>query len=518
MATVIQRPDSLNLLRNLKSYRINTSSPVSFKLMKGADTVIEEDYNADSTGIVTIDIQDVVAQYLSVELPTSEAYSQDGAKAVFSVYVDGDFIHSFTVLSGGVRKISDSTENFLKANWLTWQPQSKKVRWYQPEYLSYYFCVAGTVKAKFYLLGGSTETVSVGSAAAGAYMTYNTQMAHLFSLSSHSADELNGLVDIWVESSDGTRLSYIQRYVFAPDDRNEHYYFCVNSLGGIDTFCFTGSLTLQPSIDHESAELSSRKLTITDSQERAWSQNTGYVGKVEAAWLWEFFAASRQWALVDENIEEIVLDGSSISASDKENLHSSTFSYTLSEEGKLLKISRSADDLPAVSVQSPSGELFFLAPRLVDFPTANLEDSLLFLVQSPYVQEWKKISLATIKAWIKEIFLPYDELPLRLEILDSGDGFLAWGESTTLTCKVWKGVYQEVTSQVTEWSISRNSGVLIEDAAWQLKEKVKNFKGTIDIVFSQSENDLGESSTATGTVFTVKAILPEESVTADITI
>ena len=139
-------------------------------------------------------------------------------------------------------------------------------------------------------------------------------------------------------------------------------------------------------------------------------------------------------------------------------------------------------------------------------------------MQSPYVQEWKKISLATIKAWIKEIFLPYDELPLRLEILDSGDGFLAWGESTTLTCKVWKGVYQEVTSQVTEWSISRNSGVLIEDAAWQLKEKVKSFKGTIDIVFSSSENDLGESSTATGTVFTVKAILPEASVTADITI
>ena len=518
MATVIQRPDSLSLLRNIKSYRINSSVSVSFKLMKGTDIIIEEDYAPDGQTMVTIDIQDVVAQYLTVNLPSSDAYSQASAQATFSAYIDGDLLHSFTVIPGGARKLNDTTENFLKANWLTWQPQTKKVRWYQPEYLSYYFYVAGVVKAKFYLLTGAYETVTVATASAGAYMSYNTQMAHLFSLSSHDADELNGLVDVWVETTDGTRLSYIQRYVFAPDDRNEHYYFCVNSLGGIDTFCFTGSKTLQPSIEHESAERSSKKLTITDNQERAWSQNTGYMGKTEAVWLWEFFAASQQWAVVDDNVEEIVLDGSSITASDKENVHTSTFAYTLSEEGKLLKIDRSSEELPAVSVQSPSGELFFLAPRLVDFPTANMEDALLFLVQSPYVQEWKKISLGTIKEWIKEIFTPYEYLPLRLEILDSGDGFLAWGESTTLTCKVWKGIYEEVTSEVTAWSISRNSGVPIEDAAWLLKPKVRAFDGEIEICFKIDENDLGESSTATGTTFTITAILSDQSVSGNITI
>lgn len=518
MATVIQRPESLSLLRNLKSYRINSSSAITFKLMKGDNTVIEETYNPDSTDIVTIDVQDVVAQYLETQLPTTNIFSQAAAKASFTAYVNGDLEHVFVVVSGGVRKLSDSSSNFLKANWLTWQPQTKKVRWNQPEYLTYYHEIAGKVKAKFYPIQGDPETVSIHSASAGDYNSYNMEMAHLFSLSSHDANELNGLVDVWVENNSGTRLSWVQRYIFAPITRDEHYYFCVNSLGGIDTFCFTGAKVLSPSISHESAEQTEKKVNITDAPERAWTQSTGYVGKTEAVWLWEFFASIKQWAIIDSNVEEIILDSSSIKASDKSNINSSDFSYTLAEEGKLMKIVRSNEDFPLIQVQSPSGELFFLAPRVIDYPDANLEESLLFLVQTPYVQEWKKISLATLKLWIQEIFTPYEYLPLRLEILDSGDGFLAWGESLTLTCKVWKGIYEDVTSQVTAWSITRNSGVPIEDAAWLLKPKVRAFNGTIEICFTMDENDLGESSTAQGTTFTITATIETQSASAEIVI
>ena len=55
MATVTQRPDNLSLLRNLKSYKINTSAAITFKLLKGNDTVIEETYHPDGTNVVTID-------------------------------------------------------------------------------------------------------------------------------------------------------------------------------------------------------------------------------------------------------------------------------------------------------------------------------------------------------------------------------------------------------------------------------------------------------------------------------
>lgn len=483
----------------------------------GDAVIIEESYEPNDVTMVEIDIREVIAQYLTVELPTSNIFSQSSAVATFTAIVDDSQEFSFIVLRGGVRKLSDSASNFLKTNWLTWQPQSKKVRWNQPEYISYYHEVAGNVKAKFYTSTAS-EIVTIHSASAGEYNSYNVEMAHLFSLSSYDTSELNGLVDVWVEDASGTRLSYIQRYIFAPITRDEHYYMCVNSLGGIDTFCFTGSRSLTPSVSHDSAMLSSRKINITIDQERSWSQNTGYVGRSEVTWLWEFFASDVQWTIIDDNVELIILDNSSIKSSDKDNLSSSDFSFSLAEEGKLLKILRSNEEFPVIQVQSPSGELFFLAPRVIDYPDANLEDSLLFLVQSPFVQEWKKISLGTLKLWIKEIFVPYEDLPLRLEILTSGDGFLAWGETTSINCKVWKGLYQEVTSEVTAWEISRNSGVPIEDAAWLLKDKVRAFSGSIDISFSMEENDLGETSTSIGTTFTIKAHIETQTASADIVI
>ena len=518
MATIVQKPEALSLLRNMKSYRINSSTPVSFKLMLGSNTILEESYEPNDETMVDIDITEVVSQYLTVKFPSSDIFFQSSALATFTAEVDGAHSHSFTVIRGGVRKLSDTASNFLKTNWLTWQPQIKRVRWYQPEFLSYYHEVAGVVKAKFYPTSATEEVVTIHSATAGEYNTYNMEMAHLFSLSSYEISELNGLVDVWVETVAGVRLSYIQRYIFSPISRTEHYYMCVNSLGGIDTFCFTGSRTLSPSLSHESAMLSSRKISITTGQEREWSQNTGPLGKTEAAWIWEFFASDSQWTIIDNEVESIILDSSSIKSSDKNNITSSDFSFSLAEDGQLLKINRSNDEFQMVQVQSPSGDIFFLAPRVIDYPDANFEDDLLFLVQSPFVQEWKKISLGTLKLWIKEIFTPYEDLPLRLEILTDGDGFLAWGESTRLTCKVWKGVFEEVTGSVTAWEITRNSGVPIEDAAWLLKDKVRAFHGSIDIAFSLQENDLGETTTATGTTFTIKAHIESQTASADITI
>ena len=518
MATIVQKPEALSLLRNMKSYRINSSTPVSFKLMLGSNTILEESYEPNDETMVDIDITEVVSQYLTVRFPSSDIFFQSSALATFTAEVDGAHAHSFTVIRGGVRKLSDTASNFLKANWLTWQPQTKRVRWNQPEFLSYYHEVAGVVKAKFYPTSATEEVVTIHSATAGEYNSYNMEMAHLFSLSSYEISELNGLVDVWVETVAGVRLSYIQRYIFSPISRTEHYYMCVNSLGGIDTFCFTGSRTLSPSLSHESAMLSSRKISITLGQEREWSQNTGHLGKTEAAWIWEFFASDSQWTIIDNEVESIILDSSSIKSSDKNNITSSDFSFSLAEEGKLLKLSRTNEEFPLIKVQSPAGDLFFLAPRVIDYPDATLEDSLLFLVQSPFIQEWKKISLGTLKLWIKEIFTPYEYLPLRLEILTDGDGFLAWGESIRLTCKVWKGVYEEVTGSVTAWEIKRNSGVPIEDAAWLLKDKVRAFHGSIDIAFTLQENDLGETTTATGTTFTIKAHIESQTASADITI
>lgn len=511
MSVIIQRPDSLSLLKNLKPFIFNGSSEVAFTLKKGEHTIIEETFFPGADGTVSVDVMDVVGAYLKTNLPTGNIYTQTSATASFTAYVDGVKEQEFTVVNAGVRKLSESATDFLKAFWLTWQPQTKQVTWDAPEYLSYFHVVSSKVMAKFYLKAGGDKTVQVGSSVAGSFRTYMMTFSHLFNLSGLDASELYGIIDVWVEDMEGNQLSYTQRYAYIPSTGQEHYYLAANSLGGIDTFSFTGARTLAPEIEHESAEISSRLVNNTADASRKWTQNTGYVGKQVAIWMWEFFTAAKQWHIMDGNAEEIVLDSSGISVNDRDTLNACEFSYILAEDRQLLKLPRQMGQFDEpIRIESPEGEIFFLAPRLIDYPEANLDDSLLFLVQTPFKQEWKQISLSAIRNWIASIFLPYSEMPLRMELLTNGDNFLSYGESLVLTCKVWKGMYEDVTNKVQRWEIKRDSADPAEDAAWLLKDKVRSFGGVIEISYRADDCDLATNEAYTATVFTVTAWLDSE--------
>lgn len=112
----------------------------------------------------------------------------------------------------------------------------------------------------------------------------------------------------------------------------------------------------------------------------------------------------------------------------------------------------------------------------------------------------------------------FEMLPPRLEIDTKGDTSLAFGESLRIKCKVYKGLFDEVTSQVTSWSITRDSGNSTEDMAWQLKNKVKDFNGEIDICFNNQENDLGGNEYTISTLFTIRAEIGEIAAKAQLVI
>ena len=405
MATLIQTPDNLSLLRNLKHFIIESASEITFRLDKGATVVLSETYYPDANDRIDIDVADVISQYLSSSLPTSNAFAQASAVATFTAYVGNTTAGTFTVVNGGVRKLSGTASSFLAGNWLTWQPQTKQVTWNSPEYLSYYFNGTGKVKAKFYKKNGTTKNVNIWSyGGTPCLMTFNMEFSYLFSLSGEETADLYGIVDVWVEaSSGGTVLSYVQRYICAPTMGDEHYYLSVNSLGGIDTFTFHGACTLAPEIEYESAMKDRVKIDITSDAERKWQQNTGYAGLQVTQWWFELIAAAKQWAVMDGNAEPIVIDTSSLEMSDRDNVHACTFAFTLSEEGRLLNVSRTEGELPVIQVPSPAGELFFLRLRLADYPDAELEDTILFLVQSPYTEQWSKTSLGALKDWIVNV-------------------------------------------------------------------------------------------------------------------
>ena len=400
MATTIQTPDSLSLLMNLKSFIVSSTTDISFAMSCSGETIVEESYTPDGNGRIEIQVRDLVARFLETGLPSSNQYVQTSAVRTFSASVNGNAVSTFTVVNGGVRKLSVTPELFLKANWLTWQPQTKRVGWSSPEYLSYYFVDAGTVKAKFYYKAGGTKVVTVASGTAGQLQTFNMAMSRLFSVGDVSEDDVYGLVDVWVETGAGVQLSYVQRYVFAETQGDEHVYLAVNALGGIDTFTFHGERKVAPDVEHESAELGDTKIDITAGAVRHWEQNTGHLGTEESSWIYELISSKRAWAVLDGQAEAIVIDADSNEYSDLETLSAGTFSYYLSEEGGLQSIGRETGQLPVIEVPSPAGEIFFLEARLIDYPDADLSENLLLLAQSPFSRAWYRLDLGSTLDWI----------------------------------------------------------------------------------------------------------------------
>lgn len=92
-------------------------------------------------------------------------------------------------------------------------------------------------------------------------------------------------------------------------------------------------------------------------------------------------------------------------------------------------------------------------------------------------------------------------LDATLNITQSTGEWIDKGETNHVECSVIRG-FEDITDQVTSWNIVRDSGDAVNDAAWQNKDKVKNFDGTIDIAWTDDDDDIGDSNSC---IFTITA-------------
>jgi len=60
MATIIDKPEALSLSGNMNKFVLGASKVVSFVLKKGTTVLVEQSYNPDSKGKITIDVKDIV--------------------------------------------------------------------------------------------------------------------------------------------------------------------------------------------------------------------------------------------------------------------------------------------------------------------------------------------------------------------------------------------------------------------------------------------------------------------------
>lgn len=89
------------------------------------------------------------------------------------------------------------------------------------------------------------------------------------------------------------------------------------------------------------------------------------------------------------------------------------------------------------------------------------------------------------------------QVTLYTDIVFNG---IAIGETHNITCKLMLGD-KDVSNGVASWKVTRKTDDSVDDAAWATKDKVRNFKGSIDIVWSNdgTEDDIGKGDTATFT-------------------
>ncbi len=91
-------------------------------------------------------------------------------------------------------------------------------------------------------------------------------------------------------------------------------------------------------------------------------------------------------------------------------------------------------------------------------------------------------------------------LVLDTDLLQTG---IAIGETHTITCRLMLGD-TDITTSVQTWKITRKTDDSLDDAAWALLSKAKNFAGSIDLTWSNdgTEDDIGSGDSA---VFTITA-------------
>jgi hypothetical protein len=470
MSSIIQQPDSLSLSGNLKDFKVASDAQVSFTLKQGDELVLSQTYDPGADGIVGISLRNVIAGRLSYLLhDTSGVYEQPGIAAEFTAVIDSESV-TFKVIRAGVDRLADTPTDFLKNNFLTWQPQTKPVTYSTPEYLTYYAVVDCALRIKAYFTDDagdvvSDRTVSLAALAAGKAYTIPLQYATV-------AAELGNLpafYDVWIENNSGERLTYIQRYVASGlKSYQEQWILFENSLGGLDTFRACGATDFKGEHTHNIAEIGDEAYEYRIDTERKYAKNTGYLNGHERRWLLDFFPSAAKYIFADNTFRRIVVTESNVAYTDKELPSNYTFTYKYADARPFLNLPRSevssGDDLHIVI---PDLGSFTVPPRLVELPRLVLTEGALFPIQSPYTEEWNTTTMGTVFKYISERFTGegsgggpgtgvLDERYLRKDMDDIAAGNIAFAKSAR------SAIYQEGMDG-EGWEIQPAGSAILDD-------------------------------------------------------
>ena len=407
---IIQQPDPLSLSLNLKEFLITSDIPVSFILRQGGVEILSQRYDPPASGSISINVRDIIHDRLSYTLKdVGEVYQQFSLVDNFTAIIDTTEV-TFRVIRSGVDRLADTASNFLTQNFLTWQPSTKPVTYYSPEFLTYYAVVSCKAKMRAYFTDDSGSVISqtdytIANLLPNIAYTIPLQYSVVAGWLGH---KLPAYYDVWIENSVNQRLTYIQRY-YAEDMRTEQEQWVLfeNSLGGLDTFRAYGNTTFNSEHTHNLAEIDDVSQEYRVDTERKFQKNTGYLNSDERRWLLDFFPSKVKYLYTDSYIRSIVVIESDVRADVRTLPSSYSFTYKYADARPLLNFPQKNTPAKILNITVPNVGSFTIPPRLAEFPRLQLTDGVLFPTQNPYSEGWGTTSLGMLGNFISQRFEVY---------------------------------------------------------------------------------------------------------------
>ena len=403
---ILLKPDILSLLGNINHFIVSSNVEVVFRLVQEPDgkAILEHGYTPDVDNRIDIDLTETLSPLFKFDLrDVSEPYRQDGIVHKFAAELTpaGGLAMrvEFTVLRGGVDRFSEAASSFLRANFLTWQPNTKPVTYHTPEFLTYYATSDCTLRCEAHVEhDGAKETkkLELATLQGGHAWTIPVQYAII----AGKLGENPLYYDIFVEDTQGNRLTYVQRY-YPTDIRSEEETWILfeNSLGGLDTFRAFGKTTKTAKHTHNVAEIEGISEEYRVDTTREFKKNTGHLDRRERQWLLDFFPSLAKYVYIGTYLRRIVLTESEVTCAERELPTGYSFTYKYADAKPYLNLPRT-EPVHELNICVPQSESFTLAPRLVEFPAQPLSEGALFPVQSPYSNEWRTTSAESLTAYI----------------------------------------------------------------------------------------------------------------------
>lgn len=403
---IFSSPPRYNFAGNFPNIEIQSNTPVGFRLWEiNGDIkriVLDSSYGLVNSKAV-INLRAFFEATVKAKGPTSTSIDISPPLA-YQFEIDGaEKSKLFFVLPGGLGDDSMLAEAFLPFNFLTWQPQEQSITTSSHHWLRYMAIYRGKIQARLYYSDGSIDDqIDICNVDPDKIYTIDVSYGSLFNMS--NKEKTLAAYDMWVvfevPGAQAPYNSYTQRYICGLDPVGSDWFVFVNSLGGVDSVCYTGELINDNELAVLSAKTGGVTTNVSASTTETYTKSTGFLPSEESrSSAVEFIRSSDRYYIFNGDMHPIYIIEAKLAT--KKGEHGGyDFTFGMSRRRPYLNMARTTlpDKLEFKDVDLDG--LFFLAPRLEMYPHCEGEN-IIFPVQQRYGDEWRHMTLTNLRNMIR---------------------------------------------------------------------------------------------------------------------